>query len=206
MYLDNFNEKYQKFLKEKLIPESIINDYELNLSLYLPIIIVNGNIYMIDMDKPITDQGFIERQEKVPGFIHEFNYFKIKRQKKINYYHFTRFFLELLKDENLCFEDDRFFPQIYEPQLDVIITSLDSFPEVFNKIHKEIELKINSLYNSGLKDTFKRNEKYIKCLNVFSWFLSKASAFKNDFFTKCFEKYKQFRRKTRMNNPKYILK
>lgn len=192
-YLQHFNEKYHQFLKDKLIPEKIIKNYTIDLSFYIPIIVVNGNIYLIDMDKSIK-RGFIERTKKVPGFIHEFNYLKFKKEKQLEYYHLTRFLMELLKEEGICFKNDSYFPNIFEPVLNIIVTSSDYFPQVLNKIMNDVELKINSIFDSNIEKFFEERAECLRCLEVFEWFLRNSKAFYIDFLEKCFIKYKKFRK------------
>jgi len=193
-YISLFPEFYNRMKNDNLIPKKLKEKINIQVSIYVPIIVVNSNIYSIDLD-PEIEKDFFDRVAKAPGFIKEFNYLKQGTYEGHRFTDLTRFVMTFLQQSGICFKDDFFFPELYEPVLDIFVISSSEFSTYFEKIRNQIRnifvMEINAMKEGSL---LKKKEELLR-FQVLQWMLYHSSSLKVDLINLLYEEYKHFKEK-----------
>jgi len=189
-HCSTFNVFFDKWIKNSSIPTKLKEKIKLNIEIFIPIIIVNGNIYSIDLDtKQYTN--FIEITKKEPGFIREFSYLRQGLDKNYKYHHLYRFLMKVMGHYDICFKDDIFLPSITEPVLYIPVISSSDFIKVFKKLREEIKIEFHNKIKNHASHLYLENKDELFKFQVFRWVLSHSEEFYKDFLNKCYEIYKK---------------
>lgn len=193
-YISLFPEFYNRMKNDNLIPKKLNEKINIQVSIYVPIIVVNSNIYSIDLD-PEIEKDFFDRVAKAPGFIKEFNYLKQGTYEGQRFTDLTRFVMMFLQQSGVCFRDDSFFPELYEPVLDIFVISSSEFSTYFEKIRNRIRnicvTEINAMKEGSL---LKKKEELLR-FQILQWMLYHSSSLKVDLINLLYEEYKHFKEK-----------
>jgi len=185
---------YNKMKTNNLIPKKLKEKITLRVSIFVPIIVVNSNIYSIDLD-PKIEKDFINRVAKAPGFIKEFSYLKQGTNKGHKFTDLTRFVMTFLEWRKICFKNKLFFPNVYEPILDIFVISSSEFSTYFEKIRNQIKdkfiTKIKAMKDGSL---LKKKEELLR-FQVLKWMLYHSNGLRDDLINKLYEEYKEFKEK-----------
>ncbi len=184
-YCSVYNDFMNKMKREKAIPKELLEKIRLNLSIFIPIIIVNGNIYTID---PLAEDNFNKIRKRIPAFIKNFNYLELDIQWK-GYNHLIRFLMDTMKSEEICFTNDLFFPDIFEPILDVLIISSSEFSNVFTYIRDLVKKVFHKNVDKLLVGSFKKEKDKLIDFQIFSWLLTKSKLLNQDFYQTAYNRF-----------------
>lgn len=191
-YISLFPTIYNDMKKNNLIPKKFKEKIKLEVSIFVPIIVVNSYIYSIDLD-PEIEKDFFNRVAKVPGFIKEFSYLKQGTNEGHKFIDLTRFVMTFLKQNGICFKDTLFFPDLFEPILDIFVISSSEFSSSFEKIRNQIKdnfvTEIKSMMDGGL---FEKKEEVLR-FQVLKWMLYHSHSLRNDLINVLYEDYKNFK-------------
>jgi len=186
-YLQHVNRTIKNL--KKIEKKPISNNIILNVALFIPIIVVNGNIYAIDLNKP-EETPLKEKSTKIPGFVKEYSHLNVKGEvNKFNYQHLTRFLMDFMRSRKICFNHDYYFPQIYEPQLDLIILSSSMFKNTFRTLKNRIETEFRTYLENYLFPMKPEKLETLENLKLFSWLLSQDKTLCKHFFEKTYDAY-----------------
>jgi len=191
-YIDLFSTYYDKMKKNNLIPEKLKEKIVLDVSIFVPIIVVNSNIYSIDLD-PKIEKNFKDRVTREPGFIKEFSYLKQGSNEGHKFIDLTRFVMTFLREWKICFEGRKFFPMIFEPILDIFVISSSHFSSCFEKIRNQIKNEFIKKMNSMKDGVFLENREELMRYQVLKWMLSESGSLRDDLISKLNEEYKSMK-------------
>ena len=198
-YIDLFKTYYEKMEKNNILDKILKEKTDLKISIYIPIIVVNGNIYSIDLEKHISaKEKFSKCVKKEPGFIKRYDYLEMPTNEGEKFIDFTRFLMDNLIDIGIT--DRAFFPIKFRPALDVLIISSSDFSEIFFNIKEQLEILIQKRIEELAKTLLLKNRKEIIRLLMFDWMLLNSSKFLNDFTSFSYEKYREIREKNRRSS------
>lgn len=193
-FIDLFKIYYEKMEKNNIIDKILKEKIDLKMSIYIPIIVVNGNIYSIDLEKNIsTKEKFSKCVKKEPGFIKRYDYLEMPTNEGEKFIDFTRFLMDNLIDIGITDRD--FFSIKFRPALDVLVISSSYFSEIFFNIKEQLEILIQKRIEELAKTLLLKNRKEIVRLLMFDWMLLNSPNFLNDFTSYSNEKYRDIRKK-----------
>ena len=193
-YIPIFKMFYDKLDDNNIIDKILKEKIELKVSIYIPIIVVNGNIYSIDLEKNIGNkEKFSKCVKKEPGFIKRYDYLEMPKNEGENFIDFTRFLMDNLKDSEII--DKEIFPIKFRPSLDVVVINLSDFSETFTDIKEQLENLIPKKIEELAKNFLLINREEIVRLLLFDWTLLNSPNFLNDFASLSYKKYREFREK-----------
>ena len=193
-HLDLFKIFYDKLEKNKIIDKILKEKIDLKIPIYIPIIVVNGNIYSIDLERNIdAKEKFSKCAKKEPGFIKRYDYLEMPKSEGEKFIDFTWFLMDNLIDIGITDRD--FFPIKFRPALDVLVISSSHFSETFFNIKEQLESLIPKRIEELAKNLLLRNREEIVRLLMFDWMLLNSSNFLNDFTLFSYKKYREFREK-----------
>lgn len=193
-YIESFNSYYRK-LKDNNIIDKILNEkIDLKISIYVPIIVVNGNIYSIDLESNVNNnEKFSECINKEAGFIKHFDYLKMSVNEGEKFIDLTRFLMDFLKEIGIT--DEILFPINFNPELDVLVLSSSNFSKTFLTIKDLLEGLIESRIEKLAKTLLLQKREEIVHLLIFDWTLLNNPKFLDEFTLRAYKRYKEFREK-----------
>jgi len=193
-YINLFNNFYDKLKENNIIDKLLKEKIDLKISIYIPIIVVNGNIYSIDLEKNMdVKEKFSKCIKKEPGFIKNYDYLEMPKNEGEKFIDFTRFLMDNLIDIGIIDRD--FFSFKFRPALDVLVISSSYFSEIFSNIKEQLEILIQKRIEELAKTLLLKNRKEIVRLLMFDWMLLNSPNFLNDFASYSYEKYREIREK-----------
>ena len=170
---------------------SFLRNIQMKITIFIPIIIINSNLYAIDLNKS-KDIPLIEKKTKINGFVKNYSYLTIKNTKKnLRYTNLKRFMMEYLKSHKICFENDQFFPNINKPSLDIIFLSSHSFKKSFKNIKTQIKKKYKKFIRKTMIPSYIKYLDDIKDFKILSLFLHHNLKLRWDFIKAVYEEYKK---------------
>lgn len=193
-YFNLFKIFYDKLEENNIIDKILKEKIDLKISIYIPIIVVNGNIYSIDLEKNMSaKEKFSKCVKKEPGFIKRYDYLEMPKNEGEKFIDFTRFLMDNLIDIGIT--DRGFFPIKFRPALDVLVISSSHFSETFFNIKEQLESLIPKRIEELAKNLLLINREEIVRLLMFDWMLLNSSNFLSDFTSFSYKKYREFREK-----------
>ncbi len=170
-----------KFIKGKII---------LNIAVFIPIVVVNGNIYSVNLNR-LVSTPLEKKTKKIPAFVKKYSHLQMSGKGEHNKYtHLTRFVMEFLKSKEICFKDDSLFPTIFEPILDLIVISSSQFLIVFNYLKENLVNNFEKHLRGRLSSLNSDQLDSIDNLHYFSLILSNDNNLHKDLFENLFKQYK----------------
>ena len=193
-YLSLFKIFYDRLEEDNIIDKILKEKINLKMSIYIPIIVVNGNIYSIDLEKSMdAKEKFSKCVKKEPGFIKRYDYLKMPKNEGEKFIDFTRFLMDNLIDIEIT--DIDFFPTNFRPALDVLVISSSHFSETFFNIKEQLESLIPKRIEELAKNILLRNREEIVRMLMFDWMLLNSPDLLDDFASFSYKKYREFREK-----------
>ncbi len=181
---------YNDWQKVDKIPKKLKESIYLNLELYVPIIIVNGNIYSIDLAKG-KDISIYDKQKRIPCFIKSFNYLMGSTEVPFKYNSLNDFFMmqlfpHLISSKRLA---HNFYYSKLNPDLDIIVVSSNQFSEVFKKLRDTIKKSLREFIQDKMKYDYLERKDELLQLQVFNYMLLNNEALEWDFIGECYKSY-----------------
>lgn len=193
-YVNLFKIFYDKLKENNIIDKILKEKIDLKISIYIPIIVVNGNIYSIDLEKNMdVKEKFSKCIKKEPGFIKNYDYLEMPKNEGEKFIDFTCFLMDNLIDIGITDRD--IFPIKFRPALDVLVISSSHFSETFFNIKEQLESLIPKRIEELANNLLLRNREEIVRLLMFDWMILNSSNFLNDFISFSYKKYREFREK-----------
>lgn len=193
-YISLFSTFYNRMKENNLIPKKLKEKIIIETSIFVPIIVVNSNIYSIDLD-PEIEKDFIDRVAKAPGFIKEFSYLRQGSNEGHKFIDLTRFVMTFLEWKKICFNGKQFFPTIFEPILDIFVISSSEFSSYFEKIRNQIKEAFIKKINTMKDGIFLEKKEELLSYQVLKWMLSHNRSLRDNLTDELYEEYKKFREK-----------
>ncbi|KKN61190.1 hypothetical protein LCGC14_0524310 [marine sediment metagenome] len=187
-HLSTFNVFYDRWVKNGLIPSKLMEKIRINVEMFIPVIIVNGNIYSVDLDLG-NYKDFIEITKKIPGFIREFSYLRQGLDREIKYVHLLRFIMQILRNNKICFKSKKLLPNFLEPILDIMVISSKDFIEVFKEMKNEIKTSFFNKIKQNSTDLYLKNKNELLKFQVFKWVLFHNPNLLEDLLLVCYRNY-----------------
>jgi len=185
---------YEKMEENKIIDKILKDKIDLKIPIYIPITVVNGNIYSIDLEKRMnTKEKFSSCVKKESGFIRRFDYLKMPKNEGEKFIDFTQFLMDNLIDLGITDRELFFISEKFRPALDVLVISSSHFSETFFNIKEQLESLISKRIEELAKNLFLKNRDEIVRLLMFDWMLLNCSNFLDDFISFSYKKYKELR-------------
>jgi len=203
-YYKKFNEFYEELIRKDKIPPKLMKKINISFELYVPIIVVNGNIYSINMNHEKNGKLF-EKQEKIPAFVKRYDYIKHGRDSNIKFIHWPRFIMKYLKKNEICFKDESFYPSLNEPALDLLIISKNNFRSIFNLIQIELHKELSEKIDKIKENLYLKKIEELKRFQTFSWILAHNIKWKDQLLRDLYDEYSKIKGIT-INTPDRLRK
>lgn len=184
-----FEEMYKELKKNRKLPPELKKKVRLTIEVYIPIIVVNGNLYSVDLNRSI-ENDFKDQATKIPLFIKNFKFLKYSNDTRKTYSHINYLLMSLLNENKLFFRHDLFFPPLF-PEMDVIIISSNNFIQVFDDLRKLIEDNLEGDLKKRMKGVYLENKEELVKFQIFGWMLSKLPHWQQEITEGCFHMFKR---------------
>lgn len=163
-------------LKNKKYPHNDSEKIRFSIQLYVPIIIVNGNIYKLDL-KNISEGSLKQHVEKIQSFIQWFDVPKISNTKR-KYYCYEQLLFRFLD-----FFSREFGSRINPEIMPILCISSQDFKKTFSKFKEKVEYQLELIMREKMKNLYLDNTENIKKFKTFCLFFIKwKESFNNEIY------------------------
>jgi len=103
--------------------------------------------------------------------------------------------MTFLNWRKICFKGRQFYPNIFEPILNIFVISSSEFSSCFEKIRNQIKDKYVKKINAMKDGIFLENKEELLRFQVLKWMLSQSKSLRDDLINELYEEYKNFKEK-----------